>query len=439
MSAKETTRVHLQTELEGVGAAIPRLEELLRQRDEELAALQANKEEEEGMQQLQQKCAQMEKNPKSIAPEDALDTIMRLENTLKVMQRRNVLLDRENGTQRKISTDKVKVLKKVSDDCDQIIDLTGWHADKKASVGVEELVVRIEEMERLENTLLEEQKTARVIVRKKEQLVEALSQELDAKKEKEESLYQLYNDIRVKDRDVQEARARVDELQRAHAKRDSALETVLQDRDMIAVDCLTQDNQYLRDEVVKQKQRRSEQERVLRALQDRANVLTSRLDTINEAIVDLSLEQDVGAAVGKESVVVAAPEGDLYDMERIAPADEKVGAELFELLHRDLEALKSAFNRKDILVLEKEASVSALQEKFEASYEEYRTATLLQQQSKEDKIVEMQQLHSQLEQQHKEYRQRIDKMLSDNLNLKNSAPRWRPESSAPGAAWTQYW
>jgi hypothetical protein len=421
MRAQDAARMRAQDELERCEYRIAELEGNIQQKDAEIAQLaewtEKNKSEEQ-MDAVAQKNESDEKHPSQIAPEAALDTIIRLENTLKLAQRRNVQFEKELSVRHRVLKDRTKALDAQRKNHTDLVSVTGYSADMKTE-DVHKLREDIEEMERLETTLTEEAKTARVIIRKKQQLVDTLIAELENKKQLEEALYALYNDIRVKDRDVHQAEATLEELKRQDKKRNTALAAAEDRRDTVALNCLEKDKEFLRREVQHARDHHRQQEATQKKQIHRQLQLQSRLEMIQEAVRDIGWEAELNATLNaNQGLVIADTVGEPDDEDRIFPPNETISAEVYELLRTNFETVSTALSRKDILLLEKDAAIKSLEDKV-------LKATLLHNSEARQQVVEDRKREEELaEQQQKladrlaDYRAQIEALTRKNLKLR---------------------
>eukprot|EP00906_Rhabdomonas_costata_P012198 RCo017422 len=128
---------------------------------------------------------------------------------------------------------------------------------------------RVAEMQQLVEQLESELKTERQIQRKKTQLIESLSQELEGKKKLEEELLEARNQIKVRERELKDALGELKILSRTQAKQDKLLNSLeLGDpsRDQ-AHRVLEQDKKYLLAENARLTEARRQLERITRAQQ----------------------------------------------------------------------------------------------------------------------------------------------------------------------------
>lgn len=414
---QESARVLILEQIQDSDDRIAKLERQLAAQEHELEQLSAeNSERHNQMVEVQEKNKRLEKDPREIAAEDALDTIIRLENTLQVAKRRNTMLQRENNVLSKNVKEANKTLERTQQQRDELVQLTGWHPETHET-DVDTLRLRVGEMITLEATIRKELATGKVLLAKKEQLSKALEAELKSKEDVQERVLMLYNDIRVADRDLFEVNAQIDELKREHRKKDGALVVLENRKDQVAFESLMGDKEYLQRECAGKKEIRRGQEVVLKAQQKRTADLQARLDLTMMAIRDLKLEQGLDKAVSK-TLVTDPPAHDPTDPDRINPPNETIPVETYELFQRDLAAMSTSVSRKDIMILEKQATVEALEAKLDGYTQSYNLTTQQQAQTKANKAIEVAELQEELAARHQEYRQKIDELLSVNLKLK---------------------
>lgn len=413
--AQEEARLRLQQEIESSNAQIITLQRQLEIHEDTLAKLNATEEEAGELLALD---AQARKDPREIAAEDALDTIVRLENTLKVVQRRNVLLGRENSVQEKTLKDRMKILAKLNTEEEQLIHATGWNESVSGEDAVE-LRERIAEMVSLEQTLTKELTAAQVLVKKKEQAVEVLQNELDSKIEKEEQLALLFNSIRVTDRDCVETQRSIDDLTNQHRESQALIEVARSKRGTMSIQCLQDDAASLKSIVETHRQTRRNQDDIIKAQIWRARQLQTRIDIITAALKDMKLDREFERSIPKSSLVPGAAKDEPTNVDQVIPDNEVIPLETFLLLVRDNETMRTGVARKDVMVLEKEATIQALEAKLEGFTHSLNLSTEQQDNIKINKAIEMDELQETLQQQHQAYRRQIEELLSANLRLKS--------------------
>lgn len=416
----DAARVRIQNEIDAKTLRIAELESQIQQREEETRHLEQENEgnkQEEMMDQVALRNEGSERNPRNIAPEDALDTIIRLENAVKLASRRNTLYEKELAVRQRNLKEQTKDLDKFRKEHNELISVTGFSSETKTE-DVDTLRGHVEEMERLETTLQEEAKTAKVIIRKKQQLVETLQKELEDKKKAEEDLFALYNDIRVKDRDVHQAEAELEDFKRQDRKRNSALALADERRDVVALSCLEKDKDYLKKEVARSREVLRRQDVVQKKQVQRQLQLQARIDMISAALKDLGWDKELEQSIAN-GALIADPIGEPDDDDRIMPPNEVVPAEVFELLRINFETVSNNLSRKDILLLEKTAVVQAMEEKVQKATAKHASEVKQQLVSERDRDSEMQLRQEELTAKLADYRAQIDTLTRQNLKLRS--------------------
>lgn len=358
----------------------------------------------------------LRRDPRDIPAEEALDTIVRLENTLKVIQRRNQLIHREIANQEKVLKDRTKVLDAVSREEDHLVSATGW--SEQTMDNAIELRHEIHEMVELEQTLQKEMVSAEALIRKKEKAVELLEAELRQKKEKEELLGVLYNDIRVKDRDCVEMQRFIEALTNQHHESQALIEVARSKRGVLSIQSLRGDTESLKSTVQMHRDTRHRQDDVTKAQLFRAKQLQTRIDILTAALKDMKLDRDFERSIPKSSLVPGAAKDEPTNRDEVLPQNEKVPVESYFLLARDNEAMRTSVARKDVMVLEKEATINALEAKLDSFTHSLNLSTEQQDSLRINKATEMDELQETLQEQHYAYRRQIEELLSANLRLK---------------------
>lgn len=355
-----------------------------------------------------------ERNPKNIAAEDALDTIVRLENALKLEQHNNMTRAKEVGNLRAQLTHRRRALDEISQRVDELMAKTGW--DGQTNHAQDELDTyrhRIDEMVGLIATLTDEHKAANLLNKKKEGLVLTLQAELDNKEAIHEQMLLRHNDVRVKDRESHEVEAKIKQLKTEDSRIDKAMSDEQGSRDPYALEAVQYDNQSLTAEIRDLRQRRSDQEKLLNEQRERTALLTKRIEVVHSAMRDLRLEALLPSGSAKTAGAMVAG-GGADD----AAGDAFVPVAVYELLHRDVGALRDTLGRKDILYVEKRAVSTALASRLDDLKRALDLVVQQQMSIMQQKEADMQWLDQQLKEQHADYRHQMDVIVSENLVLK---------------------
>eukprot|EP00658_Telonema_sp_P-2_P016467 TRINITY_DN16399_c0_g1_i1.p1 TRINITY_DN16399_c0_g1~~TRINITY_DN16399_c0_g1_i1.p1 ORF type:complete len:291 (-),score=115.70 TRINITY_DN16399_c0_g1_i1:191-1063(-) len=271
----------------------------------------------------------------------------------------------------------------------------------------------------IEADMKKEENTARLVIKKKQQLVQKLNEEVNAQKEKENTLCQLYNDIRVLDRDCAEIQGDIDKVKREDKGTDGAMVANQSRPELTVLNNLESDKEYLKSEIRRHQEEKKEMEKIQKAQQYRAQQLQSRLDIIMEAIRDMKLEKSLEKHIGRNTVVPASSE-DPYDLDRILPENEVVPVETYELLHRDNEAMRSIADRKHILMSEKEFAITAQRVQLEDWSFRLQTTQKQHDIAVRQQAEQAQNLRADFCSQHDELRQELGQLVVQNVQLRNT-------------------
>jgi hypothetical protein len=403
-----------------------KLQRQLETYDERIDRLQ-HKDESQDKALVEQRVADYARDPRSIAPEDALDTIVRLENHLKLQQRSNALMQKELDRDRRMVKDRRNTLHLIETRFQEVLKVTGWDGKTiRSRDEQDEMAERIHEMSLLAKKIREEHRAAQLIIHKKQHVVQFLHAELEKRNEQREQLDEKYNAIRVKDRDNRELLLQIEQLQVQSENNDNQIAVARQNQDTTALELLADDNDYLKNLLKDKKAKRADQDKVMRAQAARVKQLTTRFEVIGGALRDLGLDRRAANALNAVPPAVDAV-GEPDDMSRIAPEDEQVPTCVYELLVRDMASIRSAVARKDVMVVEKQCVKAAMEEKLHDFEDNLRYAQQQEAHTKDDKFLEMEHLRTTLEDRHREYRLQIDDLLHENLKLKAEAAKARQQ------------
>jgi hypothetical protein len=422
--AQEEARQRLLHDIELANAQIVTIQRQLEVQDDLLAKIHADE-------ATNASILVRTENPREIAAEDALDHIVSLENTLKITQRRNTLLQRENATQTKNVKDRVKVLERLVKEEESIATATGWSLEDDSPQDVEQLRAGILEMQELEQAMRKEIVTGEVVLHKKQQTASELESKLSVLREKEEEYGVLCNDVRVRDRDCRELEREISEVQAEHSNNDQLIEYARSKRGVVSIQNLQDDTASLKNTVEQQRAIRRKQDDVVKAQLFRARQLQTRIDIITAALKDMKLEKEFERSAPRSSLVPGAAKDEPSDVAEVIPENEVLPVETYLLLLRDNEAMRTSVARKDVMVLEKEATVQALDAKLESFTHSLNLSTEQQDSLKLHKAMEMDDLQEQLQEQHQAYRKQIEELLSTNLKLKSKIKKFTIPSFPP--------
>eukprot|EP00992_Anisonema_acinus_P015973 TRINITY_DN9968_c0_g2_i1.p1 TRINITY_DN9968_c0_g2~~TRINITY_DN9968_c0_g2_i1.p1 ORF type:complete len:427 (-),score=98.42 TRINITY_DN9968_c0_g2_i1:118-1398(-) len=400
------------------------LERQLAKKDEELKAYQNEKKVLEDIATVNQMSIRKldnEREARHVLPEDSLDTIVRLENTTKLEKQKQESLAKQNRTLELQLRNRDKEVDKLNAEIEKILRETGYvrgQAGKQPFRDVKDQENRIGELQLMVQKLEEEQRTNRQIQRKKTQLIETLSKELDGKKNLEEELYQCQNAMKVKDKEQRELLDELKTLKRIQSRKDKLIVSMENEKDDIPIKALEGDKRFLQSEIGKHQEARRQQERTIRAQQFRIEQLETRLDQITTSLKNLNLDKQVGdSAKGKIVPKESAPK-DLSDVTQIVPEKEMIDLELYEMLQMDLEKLRNSLSLKEVMLQEKDQSVEALEKKVEILAHAKRAEGRGVLAERKELVYQIEDLKRALDIQQDTYRQQVDRLKADNTRLK---------------------
>ncbi|CAD2216661.1 hypothetical protein AGDE_06170 [Angomonas deanei] len=413
---------NVRRELDRMNEAVERYGVQLDTIENELAVIDEENQNDDVNRQIIEYEAAMSANFKDIPAEDALDNIVRMQNQLKIVKRRNQLLAKENAIQQKQLRDRANMLSRTSTELDNITEITGWHGefhdvDMSTTMNYQEAV---HDMTTLAAKVRQELNSAKVIIKKKENAIVKLQTDAEQNKELEKKLQLLYNDIRVKQRDTREAEAKLQRMIVDDSNVERALVKRSEQQDSVAASVLYMENdkEFLSDAVAEMKVICRRQDNVVKAQLARQQQLQARLDQIMKALREMKLAKEFERNVAKSALVPSASREEPEDVEQILPDDEHIPIDTYRLLYKDNEMMRTSVARKNMLVLEKESAIQALESKL-AKYIDSHNASATQGDSMQaNKNAELTDLMIDLQEQHKAQLAEIEELSKENRELK---------------------
>eukprot|EP00994_Dinema_validum_P007621 NODE_639_length_1478_cov_259.118964_g476_i0.p1 GENE.NODE_639_length_1478_cov_259.118964_g476_i0~~NODE_639_length_1478_cov_259.118964_g476_i0.p1 ORF type:complete len:338 (-),score=93.47 NODE_639_length_1478_cov_259.118964_g476_i0:101-1114(-) len=316
---------------------------------------------------------------------------------------------------------KDKEVEKLNKQLDQILSDTGYvkgQPQKEPFKDIKNNENRIGELQLMVQKLEEEQRTSKQIQRKKTQLIETLSKELDTKKHVEEELYQAQNLIKVKDRDVKDLTDELKMLKRLDGKKDKQIICLRNEKDDIPIKKLEGDKRFLQSEIAKHLEIRRQQERTIKAQQYRIDQLEARLESVTTALKDLKLDNHMGDPSKGKIVPKDSSHKNLGDINQIVPEKETIDIKMYEVLQQDLDQLRNALGLKEVIIQEKDQNVEALEKKVEILAHAKRTEGRVVSAERKELAIQIEDLKCALGIQHDENRIQMDKLKKENAALK---------------------
>eukprot|EP01006_Ploeotia_vitrea_P057914 TRINITY_DN68466_c0_g1_i1.p1 TRINITY_DN68466_c0_g1~~TRINITY_DN68466_c0_g1_i1.p1 ORF type:complete len:405 (-),score=64.45 TRINITY_DN68466_c0_g1_i1:101-1270(-) len=347
------------------------------------------------------KQGEMERDARAALPEETLDTIIRLENTLKVEKQNTEKLLKENKLLETQLHRKEKEFAKYQGELEDVKRETGWV--KGVSVRREEKDAKnqenkIAELQLQLQKLEEEQRTNKQIQKRKTQLIENLSKELDNKKQLEEELYQAHNTVKVKEREIKDYEEELKTLKRIHLKKDKLIVSMENEKDDNHLKQLEGDKRFLQAEIAKHNETNRQQGRTLKAQQVRIEQLMLRLDGITQALREL--RSDGGSPIGDDSSM------------------EAVDVEEYEQLQRDLDSLRNQLNLKEVIIQEKDTNIETLERKVEILAHAKRSEARAIQAERREKEYQIDDLRRTLDSEQEKFRKESDRLKQENARLR---------------------
>lgn len=345
---------------------------------------------------------------RSVLPEDSLDKICRLENSLKFEKLKAEQAAKELKAQALTISKQEKEIERLNAVVEEIKRETGWTKTYNTRTATRsapqpEAVNRIGELQLMNARLEEEQQTNKQIQRKKTLLIESLSKELDQKRKLEEELYQSQNNLKLKDKEIKELTEELKILKRIQAKKDKVICGLETSKDDTAIRILEGDKRFLQAEISKQQEIRRQQEKTIKSQQFRIEQLEARMDAVGVALKDLNLDKQLGDVLRGP----LPPKADVASMEPV-----------YDLQLRHVESLRAALTVKEALLAEKDSNVEALERKVSALSASKGSSTAA---AERRYRAELDDLKKSLDAQTNSLKAQIDRLRAENARLKGSA------------------
>lgn len=409
----------LQVELERVNAMIEKHTIQLETVNGALQEIESEMQRDDPTRQLLDSHATSARAPLNLPAEEALDTITSLKNRLKVVRRRNQLLARENAAQQRDLNERSKLLLRDTREYDELLFRTGWDGQSAADPDdLKQKAADVQEMARLERMVQKELQGAQSIIRKKEAAIRDLEARLEMSGETYALLNNVYNDIRVKERDCHELEARLQQMRKQDAKNEEALTVFRADGKNASLVYMETDINYIKEAVTEMKNVCRRQDTVLKAQIARQQQLQDRLDSILKSLREVKLEKEYKRNPLKADIVPSASREEPDDVSQILPEDEQIPVHTYRLIYRNNELMRSRVARKNMLVLEKEGVIQSLEENLMRHGSALAMTTKQRDELKLSKDLEMGELIDELRQQHQNFLQQLEQLSLENNQLK---------------------
>ncbi|CAG9578610.1 conserved hypothetical protein [Leishmania major strain Friedlin] len=277
-------------------------------------------------------------------------------------------LIREQEKQQKTLTQKARRLGE-----DAGIDIkwfTEHQRDKMMKMQNYKTEVSVAELEARTRLVDHEVKVAKLLAEKKGAAILALTKLVEKRRSTIDDIDSLYNEIRIVDRDTTVASEELARVNSDIQDADAWLEERLNPADSVACKVIEEDSATLKEEKEQTvNEQRVPQERVIKAQDYRIAQLEKRMKVIEKAIKNNGLSREVDKIVAhgwsQREVEVPEDQEELYDIEKIIPAQEKVHPGIYNLLLTEKEKTARIVSILTITAKEKEEVIAALTTRLE--------------------------------------------------------------------------
>ncbi|KAH9580181.1 hypothetical protein LSM04_009760 [Trypanosoma melophagium] len=275
---------------------------------------------------------------------------------------------------------------KVKQDTKMLADTTGYQVGAAGELNGSKLLnndgeeVTVEELETKKAIIEREIRAGQLLIKKKEKTILNMSELLREREEILDEINALNNEIRVTDRDAKCEEEALQELNAEHAAVDAKLNAAMQINISSSRQIIQKGIEAIKDEIDETVNgARRGQERVIKAQDYRIDQLERRLECIQKALQSNHLVREVDSLLSRNwesngELIVVDSEADMYDLEKIIPAQEKCHPVIYKLLLTEEERLSRRIETLNTIVKEKEDVIDALACKVEALSRECQKA-----------------------------------------------------------------
>ncbi|CCW68889.1 unnamed protein product [Phytomonas sp. Hart1] len=414
------THSNIQKEQERVTATIEQYNTQLQEIDEQILEIEQKKK--EITHQIQDHEEKTLNFHVDLAAHDGLDSIIRLENKLKITQRCNHLLSRENETQERLLEARTKKLKKISDEIDNISFTTGWcdNVSDTNDQDVDKQNAAIQEILGVEAKTREEIRSTDKNIKKKERTILKLHVNAGHNQELQVRLTRIQNEVRFRQRECRELETKLKRMQTQDIPVEQEL-VKLEEKTIPlsqSLTCMEKDKEFLAEAVRESKMICSRQENVIKAQLARQEQLQSRLDAVMKSLHVMDLAKDFEQNTSKSALVPVSAREEPENVSQILPEDERIPIDTYRLLYKNGEITRTNLARKNMLVLEKESVIQATEEKLQQLIDKHNLNARhgdAQHVNADDQIRNFLET---LQTKQEDYRTRLDALVADNKRLR---------------------
>eukprot|EP01063_Lacrimia_lanifica_P015399 TRINITY_DN22174_c0_g1_i1.p1 TRINITY_DN22174_c0_g1~~TRINITY_DN22174_c0_g1_i1.p1 ORF type:complete len:443 (+),score=192.60 TRINITY_DN22174_c0_g1_i1:61-1389(+) len=306
----------------------------------------------------------------ALRPEEFSDMFFYLTNRLKLQEMRNNVIDREKVDTNLMIQRENHHLQALECLHIQIGAATGFSQaidDSIGGIGLShmEQEVAVKELVFLICVLKKEMNARKTLVAWKDATITLFQREFKDQLAAIEKQAALVNDINVMERQILKVAAEVEEVEKRAITVDRHLEVgQMVKRSKDSSRFLANDCQYLRQRALEANRQREEKEQQAKLQAKKLAEREKQLHVVEQALEDLKLRKQIDRRL-QNALIEVPPSSSPKDY--VETEDERVPAVLYELLARDVEAMDDSAKLKDVLLLEKDASIDATERKLEDS------------------------------------------------------------------------
>eukprot|EP01064_Diplonema_japonicum_P005362 TRINITY_DN13607_c0_g1_i1.p1 TRINITY_DN13607_c0_g1~~TRINITY_DN13607_c0_g1_i1.p1 ORF type:complete len:369 (+),score=144.49 TRINITY_DN13607_c0_g1_i1:125-1231(+) len=298
--------------------------------------------------------------------------INRLENKLKLQQMRSAAISKDVNESRLMNRQVEDVIQSLDEEAQRIKAITGYKGPELSSNNVHictklsppEQQLLFQELRILSAKIKEEIRATKVLLDQKTKVIEGFTKREDNLAELQEKVFELRNELNAKNNELHNVNEEHEYYRKEHLKADRMIAKLENENGSGCLSSLMQDKLFLKAKIYEHVDMRRTQDKAIKAQSFRLAHLQMRADMITNAVADLKMTEIVSSKLKGTLAPVEEPVCSL-DIETILPSDETIDVALYELLCRDVEAINNSIGLKDIILLEKEATIEALEEKVE--------------------------------------------------------------------------
>lgn len=416
LSAEELT-VAVQHEDDNLKRLTARVAEL----NQAIAQLKETNQKEDIIRPLNYYQDHVESNNFSDLPaEDASDFLIRLQKQVEAARKRNEQLAHEKQAHERALESQARKLACVSKNAEYLTQLTGWTNDKPLHVppsAQEAAAMRSEmtEMAKEEAVIQHEMRATQNIICRKQQTIVSTQALIAAAAEKSNIINEINNQVRQRQRECQELKTSLERMRAEDIPIANALQRIEASNAVAtnSIAVMESDRNMLLQASKELKKSCRDQDTVIRGLFTRQDQLQKILSAVQQSLREMNLEAEYSRESGGRALVPAAD-----DTPPSESTIQSVSVEVYRLLHKNNEMMRALVARKNMLVLEKESVIQAIQAKLNGYIGAFNATANQDENVQLSKSIEMGELLEDLQSQHQMYRDTIRELTKENQQLR---------------------